>query len=194
MRRNTIALRGDVLLRVADSLELLVSSQFLKFGSRAFQAMLESNFVEGRLFRARNPRKPFVLELPEDEPYAMCDLCILLHRSEELDPDRRAPESFLELFKVADKYDCMRSVRPGVLHWMRRNCIKAADQTQRLKWVTLAYLFDDAETFSRMTSGIVQANRPSCSLYSLFQYHEFAVYFPKSLLGKSAMVLRYDQD
>ena len=108
---------GDLILKVGDTeakaVRLLVSSAILKQVSDVFVALLGPNFREGQ-GTMRTEKEPQTIELQDDDPIAMQDMCNLLHLKPDpaLHPPRKiSPVRILKLVVVVDKYDCAEALR-----------------------------------------------------------------------------------
>lgn len=103
--------RGDVTLEVGPPeamITLRVSSSVLSLGSRVFEAMLNSTFIEGNVPADGSTR---TISLQEDDPCAVTTLCNALHLQSQ-NVRVQTFKDFDELARLCDKYDCARALKP----------------------------------------------------------------------------------
>jgi len=145
------SITGDVVLVVGNpQCRYLVSSHFLAHGSLVFRAMLGPHFAEGQTLPINAP-KDVVLE--DDADY-MEWLCAILHFKNNDVPAELSPAQVLAFAVMADKYNCVESVKVATTKWL----LDASKSTSidSLKAVLVAaFLLDDAGAFFQISQSLV---------------------------------------
>ncbi|KIW23414.1 uncharacterized protein PV07_11613 [Cladophialophora immunda] len=132
------------------TLRIRVCSKFMTMCSPVFNAMLSGSFREGQL--PLSPLEPPTLELPEDDPRSMVELCRILHH--KWDPRLEAfPFGVLETAIVADKYGCSAIARSWFHHRFLRETAKKSGYSRLdlAQLIKISYVLDDVEAFYFLT-------------------------------------------
>ena len=147
---------GDVILVVGDTTlgkNIQVSSHVLSLASTVFKAMFSPHFQEGQRIKASS-ESAVKISLPDDDPEAAGLACKILHHT--IDNTLENPNLGLlaKLATFADKYDCVRSLRPSTQRWIH-NLQSGTNPAGYYNLLVLSYLFDDPELFQKLTRNMV---------------------------------------
>lgn len=130
-------------------------------GSKVFEAMFKPHFKEGTQL-ADAATRPVHIDLPEDHPEAMVDLCKVMHlQNSFIDPNKsETPERILLVSLASDKYQCSAAMQLAAFCWLE-TCLPA-DEESRRRLFAAAYYFRDARAFRSTGREILLHN---CSTY-----------------------------
>ncbi|KAL2412507.1 hypothetical protein ABEF95_006033 [Exophiala dermatitidis] len=131
---------------------ILVSSKVLTLSSSVFKTMLSGNFREAQLPFSKE--SPPILRLPEDAPGPTGLLCRVLHYDNEA-LQGVSSEAIYAVATVSDKYDCSNAIKP----LFRQHLYSGLREIPLYVWthaVNTAYLFNDEETFFRLSQSAVR--------------------------------------
>lgn len=183
---------GDLILKVGTDdkqQSIRVSRSVLKLASPVFKAMLGPNFAES---------DATVVDLPDDDPQAMRDLCKVVHlRTSEL--NMRDRSWVLGLAVVCDKYQCTQQCR-HVFDLVLGNY--SSDSLTGESWsdtvssytklsltdvVGIAYVLNDSKLFWKATRDAMS----TVSAYELAKAPETDILemLPTCLMGKKSSEL-----
>lgn len=143
-RSHIIDPKGDVILSVGATHNILVCSKFLTFHSKVFAAMFTGHFSEALKMSSNapssgaQPAQPTQVELPEDKPGAMLLLCHVLH-GKVLALKKPSSSLLLALTVLADKYDCIEPVVPLIVVWTIEEFF-SDDKDGQLVWMDINHL------------------------------------------------------
>lgn len=124
------------------------------------------------------------MRLPEDDPAAMSDICLLLHGEEVESLSSTATSKRILSYAIAvDKYHCLKALRlysQGILlAWLDRNQKQTDEGAAEARIAAAAYLLEHRRTFSLTTERLMQQwNWP---LY-LQPKHQGRDYFDEELM------------
>ncbi|KIY03449.1 uncharacterized protein Z520_00140 [Fonsecaea multimorphosa CBS 102226] len=131
------------------TIRIRVSGKFMTMCSPVFKAMLDGSFREGQL--TLSAVEPPILELPEDEPMTMVELCRILHH--KWDAALGAfPSCALPIAIAADKYGCTAIIRSWFHHRFYQEKDKprvlSTSKNDLAQFISIAYILDDAGAFN----------------------------------------------
>ena len=128
------------------TLRVRVSSKILTLHSSVFKRMLHGGFLEGQL--PLSSADPPTLNLPEDDPLAMKELCKILHHTTG-DHCRQSLLGFYPIAVVADKYYCTHIVKPHFRDYYIEQSLKGSypTRTDVAELICISYMLDDTEAF-----------------------------------------------
>ncbi|KAK4541187.1 hypothetical protein LTR36_008261 [Oleoguttula mirabilis] len=152
MERVDAAPDGDVVLVVASTLELRVSSVILSLTSPVFKAMLGPNFAEGHALRNNTTTVPKMIPLPEDDAEAMKILCLILHLQNTKVRTNIDLNLLLRFAIAVDKYGYTSAVKYAASTFLRATKEEFLALVAPEVLLQAAYLLDDAEHFALFTN------------------------------------------
>lgn len=162
MERVDVDPDGDIILAVANTLELRVSSCVMSLTSPVFKGMLGPHFAEGHALRGATLGIPKILSLPDDNAADMKLLCFALHLANRRLPDRIEPKELCSLAKLVDKYGCAEALSFTASVWFN-GLIEESEKLlgwQRLEiLLTAAYYLDNSFYFARITNALARRSR-----------------------------------
>ena len=136
---------------------LLVSSTTLSNASKYFATLFGPRFSEGQ--DQRSPDNPKQIRLPEDEPQAMLDLCMVL-QGRRTDFSNAVPPlttRILQLAVVVDKYQCAEILhlqnKAILLAWLNHWKITSFEQHGDI--LAASYLLRQARSFIEVTKRMI---------------------------------------
>ena len=140
---------GDVLVQSGPK-SFLVSSKVLMLASPVFKAMFSRGFLEGST--SRSPQHPLELPLPSDAPDALEIIFHVQHfTSGRVFPQLKL-DLHLEVAQLADKYDCVHSVRGESLRWLSSLTEKDYTPLTLSKLCPLSLLMEHSPEFEKFTA------------------------------------------
>ncbi|OQV03776.1 BTB/POZ domain-containing protein [Cladophialophora immunda] len=128
------------------TLRIRVCSKFMTMCSPVFKAMLNGSFREGQV--PLSSLEPPTLELPEDDPQSMVELCKILHH--KWDTNLEAfPSCVLPLARAADKYDCTTIIRVWFNHQFLGEVSRGRkySRLEIAQLISISYILDEAAAF-----------------------------------------------
>ncbi|SCO19539.1 uncharacterized protein FFB20_15709 [Fusarium fujikuroi] len=153
-KRNTvvdIASDGDLILIVRpEKTKLRVHSTLLKAASKPFSVMLGPDWKEGH--NMHNQHRPSELPLPDDNDTALKIICSIIHHQNEKVPQTLAASDILAIAVVADKYLYTNALKFASETWLQTFGSKPYNL---MLLTTSAYLFRNAQAFSKITRALV---------------------------------------
>lgn len=143
---------GDVVLVVGeetpnDAQKFRVSSKALSLASPVFAKLFSGRFAEGiEVQKGLCPE----IALPADDPGAMDEIFRIVHFLEPKDDKPPNTTLIAEIATHANKYDCIRAVRPRMVNWIRSLDLRSLPLGPADIGCLLlsAFLFQDQESFS----------------------------------------------
>lgn len=160
--KTDIAPDGDVTLVIGqEETTFKVYSQVLKSASRAFAAMLNPQFSEGRKLAEDGST---TIPLPEDDPEAMEILLTVLHHQHDgwLDHLKFDGSFILRVIIATDKYDCKMAMKLAAEAWCGRAIGILDIKTDELfDWLKAAYWFDLEQAFKDLSFRLILEHRGS---------------------------------
>lgn len=134
-----------------ETVHLLVSSKHMSLASPVFKVMLGENFREGQALRADGK----VEILLDDDPAAFIILANVVHGKLSSVPSRVDVDVLFSLAIVADKYQMHEVTKFFCQAWFRELendvPIDYAKPAYVMKWLAVAYVFQNAKTFKHLT-------------------------------------------
>ncbi|KAK5692474.1 hypothetical protein LTR97_010783 [Elasticomyces elasticus] len=151
---------GDVVLICGNKKDptthrICVASTFLSSGSTVFKAMLGENFKEGVALAASFGTAE--IPLPDDDAANMIILCRALHVQHDSLPARVQPKELVQLSLIADKYDCVGSLRFASEVWIKHH-MDTTNPAKMMKLLAAAYFFRQTELFSKIGRNLILAS------------------------------------
>jgi hypothetical protein len=172
---------GDCILVVGPKMmKLRVHSLFLTTVSKPFSAMFAPQWKEGNEIFGRS--EPVEVLLPEDNATSMQLICAAIHYQYQEIPDKPTARELLGVAAVADKYDCVQSLRFISESWFRGRNDEASDL---ILLVAAAYLLRNGKAFREITKTLIFThNGPYTALSSpevesVMDWKIFCKYFRK---------------
>ncbi|OAP63349.1 hypothetical protein AYL99_02576 [Fonsecaea erecta] len=128
------------------TLRIRVCSKFMTMCSPVFERMLNGSFRESQL--TPNPVEPPVLELPEDAPTSMLELCRIFHHTWDTSLDA-FPSCVLPIAIAADKYGCHKIARAWFHYRAFRNASRRSTCSilDLARLISISYILDDVGAF-----------------------------------------------
>ncbi|KAI1264737.1 hypothetical protein F5Y18DRAFT_389903 [Xylariaceae sp. FL1019] len=179
----------------------IVCSKALARSSPVFKAMLYGGFSEAK--NNQNPANAWVVELAEDDPYAMEMLLSTIHGNFDTAPVLTALgengdiDCLYELTALVDKYDLMNQLRPWTHEFIQPHLNAYAKTKQRfqtsdeaLKYLWVAYVIGDQDLFRGMSGAYIE----TCDVHlsDLKQgSHEHMILSPPDFIDK-VKAFRYE--
>ncbi|KXT18366.1 hypothetical protein AC579_965 [Pseudocercospora musae] len=165
-----IAPDGDVIFEVGDETRrrLRVSSKILSTVSPVFKTWLGPYFREGQL--SRDASNPVTIELPEDQPQAMSDMCNLLHFRRvlelgfinvELGRECERASRVLEFAIVVDKYCCTEALylqAQSILQYGNHFGEERLPTSRDADTLTAAYLLNQGMLFRKISLDLIMCS------------------------------------
>jgi hypothetical protein len=149
--RTEIVLDGDCILVVGpDKMKLRVHSQFLGAVSKPFSAMFAPAWKEGDALLSQS--NPTEILLPEDNASSMRLVCAIIHHKTRDIPDKLSARDFLGVALIADKYDCVQSLRFASESWFHGHNDEAGDL---VVLAAAAYLLWNGTAFKEITKTMI---------------------------------------
>lgn len=136
-------------------LRIRVSSNVIITCSPVFKAMLCGRFCEAQL--PLDSKNPPTLNLPEDDPWAMMNLCRLLHNTKEISQVMEFEEASkfaISMSVPSDKYGCTERARAWFHDQVRQFLVISNILTWRelAEALNAAYCLDDGESFFQFSA------------------------------------------
>ncbi|KAK5128363.1 hypothetical protein LTR85_003031 [Meristemomyces frigidus] len=155
MERVDVDSDGDIILAVANTLELRVSSRILTLTSPVFKAMLGPHFAEGQALRNATKETPKTISLPDDNAADMQLLCFVLHPTNINVPEAVSVGHVRAFAELVDKYGCAGAVKYTTSVWLsvleeERDNLLVLQYPEEL--LPASYYLDNPRYFSRFTN------------------------------------------
>lgn len=147
--------QGDVVINTStEGFSLLVSSKILSLASPVFAAMFSPHFREGNSL-ATAASAPITIDLLEDAPAALENICNVLHYKHDLVTVKMHFHELLEIAVVADKYDLAKSLGPWRYIWLSKVVFPECGSCDGGGWqreIFLMYVFRETSDFKLYTA------------------------------------------
>lgn len=144
------------------SLSIRVCSKFMTMCSPVFKTMLDGPFAEGKL--PLDTTNPATLELPEDDPESMVEVCRILHHKWDL-VTVDCFERSCNIAELASKYACHSIVKA----WYRHHLLsKSPSWTPKCDadlayMISASYYLEDVEAFYYFTLSAARRLKRRCN-------------------------------
>jgi hypothetical protein len=149
--RTEIATNGDVVLVAGPhGKKIQVSSSALRTASTYFGAMFGPRFAEGQGLNSNGPKE---ILMPDDNANAVEVICNIMHFRNEAIPQSLSPTEVFEIAVAADKFNCVVALKHASAIWLNPDGVKSITELAYL--MAAAYIFDNAQAFSRVTLAMV---------------------------------------
>lgn len=154
---ETFDQHGDLRLVVGEekAVSLVCSRALARASPTFFNTLLYGNFAEAE----KRKDGDWLVELPEDDPYALCLVLNIIHGRFERVPNRLSELDLYQATVLTDKYGLTHILRPWVQSWLNPNPTISADVAAAHRaWI--AWELGDHQLFSRTCTDLLV----SCNL------------------------------
>ena len=141
---DTFDQHGDLRLVVGEekAVSLVCSRALARASPTFFNTLLYGNFAEAKGRQNGDWR----IDLPEDDPHALCLLLNIIHGRFERVPDQLSEDHLYRVIVLTDKYGLAHILRPWVRSWLNLSP-KNTDSAVHMAWI--AWELGDHGLFSR---------------------------------------------
>ena len=171
---------GDVMLVVgpAKDVRLRVHSQILRCSSTVFAKMFAPPWAESQSLSNDSPKD---IPLPEDDGFAMRQICYVIHHQNDDVWDDLAPLQVLKIAIQAEKYDMITALKYCSAQWLssaHRALHKVTSMLDVGRLLTSAYLFGNAEMVAAFSLRLMLDFKATDSYLGLSGESDIAHFLP----------------